>query len=236
MPEEQVSAAAEFRGVSKRIAPHMLPQGISPDCENCRPYLGLLGRLGPRSGRSKLNSTAYPGELIGIFMPPNEYLGTGGNEDMIVAIDDGNSVTLSPEAGPWSGGSSWGGPTLTSINYGFATTVTVPTQASPAPSAALNVDTKGANKAVAGFADITLSGGTSGSISIYLTFNNGIGRQLACTCIISGTSGGLSLTTTNFLIDITGATRLTLVDVTGTDDGNGAPQVGGIITVAGSKV
>lgn len=214
MPEERIPVGAQFLGVQKRVAPHLLQPTHSPDCQNCRPYSGLIGRLGPRKGRTKLSSTAYAGTIRG-FWPGSGGGGDSGDDYSLVALDDGSSVTIVPEAAIWGGGGAWGGPAVTSftgfyVRWGVTTAPTAGPGASPQEDivAPLTVAVNGATKCVA-----TCPSGTfvaAGELYIYVKFDAGA-YQLAnkITCTGGGCCGSLTVTEAPTPVDCTGATNLT---------------------------
>lgn len=231
MPEEQIPVASEFKGLQKRIAPHLLPPGYSPDCQNCRPYNGLLGRLGPRKGRVKIAAAAYAASVCGLH--------AGGSDGpLFVAVDDGSSVTISPETKLFSGGSSYGGPTLTSIYPGFYTTqvIATTTGASPCEKAytGLAIPVNGATKCIATCpsGDFT----NEGALYTYVKFDAGI-WQLVNTLVAEpgGCCYGLTVTESPSPVDCTGKTLLTGIKAVGEEMGYSV-SIAGTIHVMGVKV
>jgi hypothetical protein len=225
MPEERVPAGAQFLGVQKRVAPHLLKPTHSPDCQNCRPYNGMIGRLGPRKGRTKVNSTAYAGRIRG-FWPGSGGGGDTGDDYTLFAVDDGLTITVVAESPLWNGqGGIWGGPSFTVVG-GFYY---------EGAMGVVNVPINGANYVIA--TPPSSEFGTSGTVTLTLTFD--LGGALVIEYFINATSGCCgSVLTCAVNADLyaipAGASKL--VNITATAVGDGAQTASGSVTVVGCRI
>jgi len=84
--------AANFKGVNRRVAAHMLAEGESPDCVDCGPADDKAGELGPRKGRRRVSNSSV-GRILGVgaFLMPGERF-------RLFAFDDGS---VRPEVQDW---------------------------------------------------------------------------------------------------------------------------------------
>jgi hypothetical protein len=97
--------AGQWRGVNRRVAPHLLGVGESPEAVNCGHRQGRIGILGPRLGRTKANTSPFAGTVVGLI--PFEL---PGDNRLLVGSDDGGAVTVIDEPGlfPYAGGGAGG--------------------------------------------------------------------------------------------------------------------------------
>lgn len=78
-----------FKGYNHRVDPSDLEDGESPDTLNCAPYKDVVGTLGPRSGRTFFNSTAYSTNSNGLMS-----FNIGGNRYLVVSGSDGTLTQI----------------------------------------------------------------------------------------------------------------------------------------------
>ncbi len=100
--EEMLEVVGKVRGLNRRMAPHVLQPNTSPDCQNCRAYLGSAGLLGPRRGREKSSYTPYEFNVVGIHVVLPQ--GGSGSGSMFVAKNDG---TIEIQNALFSGGQDY---------------------------------------------------------------------------------------------------------------------------------
>lgn len=212
MPEDQIPIASEYKGLQRRVAPNLLPPGYSPDCMNCRPYNGMLGRLGPRKGRTKTSATPFAGAVYGLHVYRNH---------LFVGVDDGVTMTITPDLPLYNGGSPYTGPTFVTINKGFHYEWIGPTFVGT-DSVFPNVPVNGANSVIVTCPSITWA--TQGLITVEVAFDGG-GYQTATLLSAAYSSGCcgdlLEVNEDAAVVDCTGALLLSAIKVTSSlDDGD----------------
>lgn len=229
-----VPIANVWRGTNKRLAPHMISEQESPDSVNTDFKSGQVGILAGRKGASKLSDTAYSFPVLSLL--PANFSGVpgvggsggsgAGGPSRLLVVDNGGNVTDEPQPYAIGGGGGWGGPTI--VVPGFAAKAIIVSGATP-KSWVGAYPVNGAKHAIATMLSGTFTG-TTCTFNVYCSFDGGA-LQLALKCVATNSSGTISLTTTPYLMDCTGAVNLTGVTLTGI--GSGTPQVGGTINIMG---
>lgn len=199
----------QWRGLNKRMAPHLLEPGESPDTVNTAHKADQMGVLSARRGRAKMSDTAYSGNIVGLL--PFTYKGT---QRLLIATDDG---CIYDGAAFFAGGTPW----TPSTAYGFY--VSASPAAGPGASPQQNiitcaVDINGALWAVASGPSGTFV--AEGQVDTYLQFDNG-SWQLACSTIVAsaGCGYGLTITETPTPISCNGKLKLTGIKCIATETG-----------------
>lgn len=217
---QAVPIANVWKGVNRRVAPSLISEQESPDSVNTDFKSGQVGVLAGRKGAAKLSDTAYTYPILGLL--PAHFPGIDP-PDRIIVVDNNGNVIDDPQ--PFGGGSPWGGPTIV-INGGFWGLSAI--DSSPLGP----VPTNGATFAVANVCSITLNTASysSWTIDIYCTFS-GVGEKKAARLQIVKSSTTTAITTTNYLMDITGATAFTSCRA----ECSAGATFGGSIYVAGGR-
>jgi hypothetical protein len=111
MPSQNVPLANVWKGINKRLAPHLISEQESPDSVNTDFKAGQVGILSGRKGAAKLSDTAYAAPILGIL--PARFPGIDPPDRILVVGNDG---TVTDDPAPFTDGTAWGGPT---VNTGF---------------------------------------------------------------------------------------------------------------------
>jgi hypothetical protein len=193
---QAVPIANVWKGINRRVAPSLISEQESPDSVNTDFKNGQVGVLAGRKGAAKLSDTAYTYPILSLL--PAHFPGIDP-PDRIIVVDNNGNVIDDPQ--PFGGGSPWGGPTIV-INGGFYALCAI-NGAAPTP-------TNGATFAIANVCSITLDtvSYSSWTIDIWCTFA-GVGEVKAARLQVVKSSSALAITTTNYLMNITGATAFT---------------------------